>query len=83
MSNAKLLFKSIDEPADKARREREVKERFESARRDAIGARTSKCEFRKHVNAMYHPGYCEHPDRYKEGETYFRHCLKTNCPLFQ
>ena len=82
MQNAKLLFKSIDEAADKAKRERAAKESREFARRRVLGERISKCGFRKHVNAMYHPGRCENPDRSKENGN-LRNCLKEDCPLIK
>ena len=83
MSNAKTLFYSIDEAADKARKEREARESKEFARRRVMGDKVSKCGYRKHVNAMYHPGRCEHPDRSKENGTHLRNCLKGDCPLMK
>lgn len=75
----RIDFKAIDERADARRREESIRENRERAR----AARASGCSFRKHVNAMYHPGRCEHPDRTKMDGISSRLCLKGDCPLFR
>jgi hypothetical protein len=79
MSNANLLFKSIDERDDAREKERCMIEAKEMARAE----RASRCSFKKHVNALYHPGRCEHPDRSKKNGIHSRLCLQSSCPLFQ
>jgi len=84
MSNAKLLFKSIDDAADKARKAKLAKENKEFMARKEKQERVSKCSFLvPPTPGMYHHWKCKNPERTRENSDHYRDCLVEDCPLFK
>jgi len=87
MSNTKLLFKSIDDAADKVRIERESKWERRFERNREVSEQLSECEFLMHSSGFPDPEpICRNPKRSKitsHGLTYFRDCLGADCPIIK